>query len=718
MGSFRQDEEDCQFFDAPESIVQPSAVSPNCLESTVWVDHCVSSSYQYDVWVRSPKSVRERRTKFLEWIGSDLDGVHAEDQDGIDCGSSALCRENDRINESTGAVLRNPIFQGEFSCSQSSVPSSSADAMGSSEEPGSNETFLCTSGNLDHQICDTSTMAEHRMESNHQGLALEQLVVSEECENSTGVPGHREIHVNGKNQRVLNRVKSRWLDRLRSFNCIMDSEWRTHYIESYGSIPVPRARAQRVKVRHCKKRLKELSALFMEQEILAHEGSILAMKFSLDGQYLASAGEDNVVRVWQVVADERSNEIDIPDLDPSCIYFKVNHFSQLEPVVTEKDRINKSMGIRKTSESACVVFPPRIFRILEKPLHVFLGHNDEISDLSWSKNNFLLSSSIDKTVRLWQVGFDQCLQVFSHSNFVTCVQFNPVNDNYFISGSIDGKVRIWTIDGGQVVDWTETRDIVTAVSYRPDGQGGIIGSTTGTCRFFSVTENHIQLESNICLISKKKSPSKRITGFQFVPRDPSKVMVTCADSQVRIISGNNVVTKYKGPRNAGNQILASFTSDGKHIISASDDFNVYMWNCISPEESSLSKPKVKSFEFFSGNASIAIPWSGLKVGEPENGQLSHGVDENRNNALPFSIPLDQELFLEAIPKGSATWPEEKLPTSSSQTLPSAMCKSQYKFLKNSCKSTSSSHAWSLVIVTAGEDGRIRSFHNYGLPVPL
>lgn len=29
----------------------------------------------------------------------------------------------------------------------------------------------------------------------------------------------------------------------------------------------------------------------------------------------------------------------------------------------------------------------------------------------------LLSSSIDKTVRLWSVGSDHCLKVFSHSNY-------------------------------------------------------------------------------------------------------------------------------------------------------------------------------------------------------------------------------------------------------------------------------------------------------------
>jgi hypothetical protein len=52
------------------------------------------------------------------------------------------------------------------------------------------------------------------------------------------------------------------------------------------------------------------------------------------------------------------------------------------------------------------------------------------------------------------------------------------------------------------------------------------------------------------------------------------------------------------------------------------------------------------------------------------------------------------------------------------TKSSTMHRSEYKFFKTSCQSTSSSHAWGLVIVTAGWDGRIKSFHNYGLPVPV
>lgn len=726
MGSLSDDEGECRFFDAPDSIPQVSDLGCNCTpnpESGSGIDNGVS----YDEWIKTPRSVVERRKQFRCWMGLSLDGMSGEDPVDI-CGSSNLSTgEIERIMESSGAVLRTSIFKDEYSSYQ---PGLCGEALDSSKQLGSNENFMCRSGNVDGGIgCNVHVQAENGQQSNNRAVRLERLLMSREPENSPcvspviGKLGHGELDKNGDPPKKLNGVKSRLLSRLRSFTCVANAEGRCHDSTDNSSNLVQRSRIQRVKVHHCKKKLKELSALFMGQDIQAHEGSILTMKFSFDGQYLASAGEDKIVRVWQVVEDERSNEVDIPELDPSCTYFTVNHLSQLAPLVTEKEKSSSKLnGLKKTRDSACVVFPPKVFRILEKPLHEFQGHTGEILDLSWSKNNCLLSSSTDKTVRLWQVGHDLCLRVFSHSNYVTCIQFNPVNDEYFISGSIDGKVRIWAVNSCQVLDWTDIRDIVTAVSYRPDGKGGIIGSMAGSCRFFSLEGHEIQLEEQICLANKKKSICKRITGFQFFPQDPSKVMVTCADSHVRILDGINVIGKYKGQRTAGNHLSATFTSDGKHIISASEDSNVYVWNYDIPKDY-VSQPKVvRSSEFFSSDSSIAIPWSGLKTVNPDNGRHSRGPSQTSNSILPFIsspyLSLGSELFLEAIPKGSATWPEEKLPVSSPRSVSSGMCKSEYKFLKSSCQSSSNSHSWGLVIVTAGYDGRIRSFHNYGLPLPL
>lgn len=731
MSSLSENEdEQYQFFDAHDDMdaASLSDSGSDCNDnpnSSSGFNNYASRAFQYDVWAGSPGSVKERRNKFLNWMGLSLDRFSHDNS--VDVCSDSLGGGVDRVRESSGAVLRTLGFEDEFCSSRSSMSCWSNEQ----DESGLQEKFVCRIGNLDVGAeFDVDEMGEGSEVSEFREVGLDRLVTINECQNisdsllSSSVQQvmQREIEEASNPVGAAKRVKKGWLSRLRSMSCIMDRHGEIHNLTTNDTNPIPGARIQRVRVRQCRKQMKELSALYKGQDIQAHEGSILTMKFSPDGKYLASAGEDGIVRIWQVVEDERSNDHDIPEIDPMCIYFTVNHLSELTPLFAEKEKLSKLRSLRKTSDSACVIFPPKVFRILEKPLHEFHGHSSEILDLSWSNNNYLLSSSIDKTVRLWRVGCDHCLKIFSHNNYVTCVQFNPVDDNYFISGSIDGKVRIWAIPGCQVVDWTDIREMVTAVCYRPDGQGGIVGSMTGTCRFYNVSDNHLQLESQMCLHGKKKSLCKRITGFQFSPQDPSTVMVTCADSQVRILHGTNVIGKYKGLRNAGNQMSASFTSDGKHIVSACDDSNVYVWNCSNEGEPALSQSKsIRAFEHFPTNASVAIPWCGMKYGNPENGWQFHALDESSPNTLPFPSPasfsLSQEFFSESFPKGSATWPEEKLPTSSLVSVPSKIRKSEHKFLK-ACQSTSSSHAWGLVIVTAGWDGRIRSFHNYGLPAPL
>ncbi|KAK4845540.1 hypothetical protein QYF36_006280 [Acer negundo] len=673
-------------------------------DSYCGLDNRAESGFQYDVWIRSPMSVNERRSKFLDWMGGSLDQIKGDNSVDV----CSLEGEVDRTSESSEAVLRTSDIREEF-CSTCSVNDNS-------DLSGGN--FVCRGENLDGgTMCDVEEVGQDGKMSDGREMGLENT-----SESLSTFQEDEDVEKANNSVGIMKRVKSRWLSRLRSFGCVVDKREpeKSRPNEDDANLW---PRVQRVKVRQCKKRLKELSALYQGQEIQAHEGSILTMKFSPDGQFLASAGEDGVVRLWQVVEDERLNEHDIPEIDPSCIYFTVNHLSELKPVFIDKEKLSILRSLRKTSDSACVIFPPKVFRLLEKPLHEFFGHSGEILDLSWSRNNYLLSSSVDNTVRLWQVGSNHCLKVFSHSNYVTCVQFNPVDDNYFISGSIDGKVRIWNIPGCQVVDWADIRDIVTAVCYRPDGQGGIVGSMTGNCRFFSMSDNHLQLDTEISLHSKKKSPCKRITGFEYFPQDSSKVMVTCADSQVRILQGLNVIGKYKGLRSAGNQLSARLTSDGKHIVSTCEDSNVYLWNCTGQEDSAPHQAKkIRSWERFTTNASVAIPWSGLKLGNSENEWQFHLSDDDspeiQSLYSPECFTLSQEYFLESFPKGSATWPEEKLPTLSRTSSASAMHKSQFKFLKSSCQSTSNSHAWGLVIVTAGFDGRIRSFHNYGLPVPV
>ncbi|XP_059651210.1 uncharacterized protein LOC132298886 isoform X2 [Cornus florida] len=728
-------EEEDHFYDTREGITSASdsdSDGVDNLDTDSSVVDLVPSGIGYEVWNKNPESIRERRHKFLKWMGFSSEETVREVDEDANCDQLEV--EIERAKQNSGAVLRTLGFDDGHSSSQSSISYRSNDT-GELLDGALDENFSCRFKNLDDGtefIVDKLGLDGFLTRLREVGS--NRLITFEEFERTLGLSPliqpvmRRQVEEVSGQREVMKQVKRGWLRRLGVVACVVDRQVEAGNSRPHDSYPISGVGTKKIRVRTVRKRCKEFSALYMGQDISAHKGSILTMKFSPDGQYLASAGEDGIVRVWQVMESERSHEFDLSDVDPSFVYFTVNHLSELVPLYVDKERRVKPKNLSKSSDAACVVFPQKLFRISEKPLHEFHGHCGEVLDLSWSKNKCLLSSSIDKTVRLWQVGSDECLKVFIHTDYVTCIQFNPVDDNYFISGSIDGKVRIWAVPSCQVVDWTDVTEIVTAVCYRLDGKGGIVGSLTGNCRFYDASDNRLQLYAQICLQSKKKSPFKRITGFQ-----------------VRILHGVDVICKYRGLRNAGSQISASFTSDGQHIVSASEDSNIFMWNYISQNGRVCSKMKsnLSCERFFSNNASVAIPWCGMTCGNSifsnisvassspkisvnqpkygsEYGSQQCHLGDSPLNKLPFfshDFSLSHGFFSDSLPKVSATWPEEKLQASSSLVVPSAMCKSQYKLLKSSCQNVfGSPHMWGLVIVTAGWDGRIRTFQNYGLPV--
>ncbi|ONM15530.1 Transducin/WD40 repeat-like superfamily protein [Zea mays] len=420
----------------------------------------------------------------------------------------------------------------------------------------------------------------------------------------------------------------------------------------------------RVKVRQSGKSYKELSGLFMNQEIQAHNGSIWSIRFSPDGRYLASAGEDCVIHVWEVSEFERKREengLCNPLVAMACNGSPETTLalaSSLDGSNREKKRRARFLEGRRSVSSDRLMVPEHVFALSEKPIRTFVGHSEDVLDLCWSKSQYLLSSSMDKTVKLWHISSASCLKTFSHSDY-------------------DNKL---------------------------------------------LQKKQIDLQNK-----KKKSSQKKITGFQFLPGSTSRVLITSADSRIRVFDGLNLVHKYKGFRNTNSQISACLAANGRYVISASEDSHVYIWRNDGSLEKGRSKANVtvtSSYEHFhcqDVTVAVAPPSNGSAVVSRSNSTkhderdsvlehpLLHAVPEKLQDSSDLQPQSGNILSTSSNHSGDrATWPEELMTPTKQSPQSSAS-------LLSGADQAPCWSAWGTVIVTAGRGGQIRAFQNFGFP---
>ncbi|EEH49562.2 uncharacterized protein PADG_05641 [Paracoccidioides brasiliensis Pb18] len=303
--------------------------------------------------------------------------------------------------------------------------------------------------------------------------------------------------------------------------------------------------------------------------------AIWTLEFSQDGKFLAAAGQDRKVRVWAVIAsreDRKAHEIEEEAQDD-------------KPFIRLRAPVFKSQPVRE-----------------------YEGHTGSIVDLSWSKNNFLLSSSMDKTVRLWHITREECLCCFNHNDFVTSVQFHPQDDRFFLAGSLDTKLRLWSIPDKSVAFIATLPDMITSVAFTPDGKHSIAGCLNGVYLIYDTDGLKIQSQIHLKSARGRNSKGSKITGIGTIiqpPDDPNgavKLLVTSNDSRIRLYNfrDRTLEAKFRGNENTSSQIRATFSSDGQFVICGSEDRKAYIWPINSPEKD----PEKRAVEIFEPHSSV------------------------------------------------------------------------------------------------------------------
>ncbi|GMR32369.1 hypothetical protein PMAYCL1PPCAC_02564 [Pristionchus mayeri] len=362
-----------------------------------------------------------------------------------------------------------------------------------------------------------------------------------------------------------------------------------------------------VRPRNAKKGPFDFAEMRVVQEITnEHTGAVWCVKFSICGRLMATAGHDTIIRVWCV----RSG---LSFFNNMRAKYQQKRGSAASSTNTSFEAFDRTMGVDLESDLASSYKPAssdagdsldeggsgeegETSLFATKPFAVFKGHTADVLDLSWSKNYFVLSSGMDRTVKLWHLSRSECLCCFQHVDFVTCVSFLPKDDRYFLSGSLDGKLRMWHIPDKKVAVWNEVGvKFITALAFAKSGKFAVVGTYNGKCYFYSTEQLKYHTVVDVRSTRGKNARGHKVTGLAV---HGDKLLVTSNDSRIRMydVRDKALTCKFKGAQNDRSQIRAHFSPDGKHIVCGSEDRYVYIWRT-SDLPSSLSVRKDRNAQW-------------------------------------------------------------------------------------------------------------------------
>jgi len=125
------------------------------------------------------------------------------------------------------------------------------------------------------------------------------------------------------------------------------------------------------------------------------------------------------------------------------------------------------------------------------------GHTNSITCISYSSNGkYIVSGSRDKSIRVWNTDTNNCIKIcddtfvlgatmpyknmFGHTNSIICVAFS-IDCKFIVSYSVDKTIRIWnTIDSKCIKIFPNHLESISNIIYSQDNKFIISNSVNST----------------------------------------------------------------------------------------------------------------------------------------------------------------------------------------------------------------------------------------------
>ncbi|RRT40204.1 hypothetical protein B296_00046647, partial [Ensete ventricosum] len=313
----------------------------------------------YELWMKEPMSVDDRRKRFFRGMGFD-ELVQSPVGRSMDAEDSTIRSSEEKMDAkrimTTGGVVLNSLSSPDVG--------EPADSFCCIKDLDSGRQFMV------HEFGRDGFPIMFKEVGSEKLMTLQEFEIFLGLSQSVQKLSRKDV-VLFREKTICNHdtKKSNYSNWWRSFTNRRQRVGASNYNVSVKKTRL--TRSMRTKVHRYRKNCMDFTALYMGQEIQGHKGLIRTMKFSPSGRYLASGGEDCVIRIWQII-----------EAEDSCKCVATDGSSKFDGKVKGTKLVE-----RKASNVAPVFIPKRIFKIEESPLLELRGHTSDILDLSWSQSN-------------------------------------------------------------------------------------------------------------------------------------------------------------------------------------------------------------------------------------------------------------------------------------------------------------------------------------------